>query len=64
MPATHKENISDTIQLIIHTIPIHYITISNHITIIAKNLVATLQDYSTAPLPGLKIGDSVMKGVW
>ena len=60
MPATHKEKISDTSQLIPSTIPIPLV---NHISMAADTLVTLLQRYSTSPPPRIKIGDPVIQGV-
>ena len=63
MPTTQKERICDTVQLIPHTIPIPSVTLADHIAIAAENLFATLHHYSTAPPPGIKIGDPIIQGV-
>ena len=63
MPATHKEKVSDTVQLIPHTIPIINVTLVDHVAIVADNLVATLQHYSISPPTGIKIGDPTIHGV-
>ena len=63
MPDTHKEKISDTVQLIPARIPIPSVTLADHIAHAADKLVAALQHYSTAPPPGIKIGDPTIQGV-
>ena len=54
MPATHKEIISNTVQLIPSKIHIPSVTLADHIAIAADTLVTTLQYYSTSPPPGIK----------
>ena len=61
MPATHKEKVSDTVQLIPHTIPIPAVTLTYHVAIATDNLVATLHHYTTSPPPGITIGDPIIQ---
>ena len=63
IPSTHKEWISDTVQLIPHTIPIPSLILADHIAMTADTLVSTLQHYSTASPLGIKLGDPVIQGV-
>ena len=63
MPATHKERISDTVQLIPSRIHIPSVTLADHIALAADNLAATLQHYSVVPPPGIKSRDPIMQGV-
>ena len=63
MPDTHKEKISDTVELIPSKVPITSVTLADHIAVAAGKLVTTLQHYSTAPPPGIKIGDPIIQDV-
>ena len=63
MPATHREIINDTVQLIPSTITIPTVKLTDHLTMAVDTLVETLQHYSTSPPPGIKIGDPIIQGV-
>ena len=63
MLATHKEKITDTVHLLTFTIPIPSVTLADHIAMAADTLVEILQHYSTAPPPGIKVGDLIIQGV-
>ena len=63
MSATHKEKISDTVQLITSSIPILSVTLIDHISMVVDTLVTILQHYSTSPPLGIKINDPIIQGV-
>ena len=63
MPETHKEKISDTVQLIPSRLPIPSATLEDHIAHAADKLVTALQHYSTTPPPGIIIGDPTIQGL-
>ena len=63
IPATHREQVTDTVQLIPNDIPLPTVTLQDHIAIAADHLVHTLKTFAISPPPGISPKDPTLQGI-